>query len=190
MRLLDALDRLVAVISSGANAIGSFWVVVLMLLISADVALRAFANAPIRGVHEIVEISIVAMLFLQITNALVLGTLTRSDALFGWIVKSHPRMGMVLSGLFNVAGMTVMGLIAYIGVDKVSQAYHGGFFIGMPGVFAVPQAPLRAVIVFGCALMATKFLLVALRDFAAIRSGSLPGHLAHYAGAPSAAGDL
>ena len=48
------------------NAIGTLWIFMLMLLISADVLGRELLGTPIRGVTEIISLSIVAIVFLQL----------------------------------------------------------------------------------------------------------------------------
>jgi TRAP-type C4-dicarboxylate transport system permease small subunit len=50
------------------NASGSAWTVVLMVLICVDVVARAALNHPIRGVSEIVGLSLVACVFLQLPH--------------------------------------------------------------------------------------------------------------------------
>ena len=64
--LMSAFDLLITVL----NAIGTAWIFVLMLAINADVFSRFLFNAPISGVPLVVEMSIIAIVFLQITAAL------------------------------------------------------------------------------------------------------------------------
>ena len=78
LRLLDGVTQ-------GLNVIGSVLILLLMILVGVDVAGRNLAGAPVAGVPELVTLSIVAIVFLQIPQALRAGRLTRSDALMGWL---------------------------------------------------------------------------------------------------------
>ncbi|MBT4116104.1 MAG: TRAP transporter small permease subunit, partial [Rhodospirillaceae bacterium] len=75
--VMSAFDMLI----SALNAIGTAWIFVLMLAINADVFSRFLFNAPLSGVPLIVEMSIIAIVFLQLAAALRGGRLTRSDVL-------------------------------------------------------------------------------------------------------------
>ena len=63
------------------NAIGTLWIFGLMVLIGADVLGRELFNSPIRGVTEIVSLSIVAIVFLQLAHTLWVKRITRNEAL-------------------------------------------------------------------------------------------------------------
>jgi len=61
------------------NSIGTGWIFVLLILINADIIGRSLFNKPVRGVTEIVGMTIVAYVFLQLSHAIKVGRLTRSD---------------------------------------------------------------------------------------------------------------
>ena len=52
-----------------------------MLLINSDVLGRNLFNAPVRGVTELVSLSIVGIVFLQLADTLHSGRFTRADVL-------------------------------------------------------------------------------------------------------------
>ena len=62
--------RIFGWIVSGMNATGSCWIVVLMLLINAEAIGRSAFNQPIIGVIEMIEISVVGIVFLQLADSL------------------------------------------------------------------------------------------------------------------------
>ena len=66
----SALARNFGHILSGLNGLGTAWIFVMMVLINADVIGRAVFNAPIRGVPLIISLSIIAIVFLQLHDAL------------------------------------------------------------------------------------------------------------------------
>jgi hypothetical protein len=88
------------------NSIETVWIFALMVLINIDVLSRDLFNSPILGVAEIVELSIVGIVFLQISDAVRLGRLTRSDGLYPRILFRQPRIGHVLGAFFDLAGST------------------------------------------------------------------------------------
>jgi TRAP-type mannitol/chloroaromatic compound transport system permease small subunit len=159
LRFLDLLrfgfDRVVLV----SNAVASGWIFVLMLLITTDIVLRFVFNSPLSGTTEIVEISIVTILYLQLAHTLKVGRVTRSDALYGAILRKWPPIGNIMGILFHLAGVGLMVAIVYGGWPKWLQAYNGGHFIGNVGVFTFPEWPQRLVLVIGCTMLGIQFAL-------------------------------
>jgi len=162
LKFLDLLRRLFDWIVIIANAAASAWIFVLMALITTDIVLRFVFGAPISGVTEIVEISIVIILYLQLTHTLKVGRMTRSDALYSTILRRYPAVGNIMGILFSAAGIGLMIAIIVGGWPKWLQAYEGGYFIGNTGVFTFPEWPQRLVLVVGCAMLAIQFALLAL----------------------------
>lgn len=150
-------SRLFAWVVKVSNWIGSLWVCVLMALIVADVFMRTAFSAPIVGVNEIMEMSIVGMLYLQVTQALRDGRHTRSEAFFSTLERRWPAGATGMNAMFYAAGLALMLAILYAGVPKTLEAYHGGFTVGNQGVFIVPEWPVLLLILYGCLLMAVQF---------------------------------
>ena len=75
------------------NGVGTLWLLGLLLLINADVFSRNLFNLPISGVIEMIEISMVAIVFLQLGDATRVGRLTRSDGFYGLLLERRPRIG-------------------------------------------------------------------------------------------------
>lgn len=165
---LDTLRRLFGWVVLIFNAMASAWIFVIMLLITLDIILRFAFSGPISGVTEIVEISIVVVLFLQMTHALKVGRVTRSDALYTLLLRRVPLLGNTLGALFHLAGVGLMVAIIAGGWPKWLQAYEGGHFIGNVGVFTFPEWPQRLVLVIGCGAMSIQFFLLALDNMRAM----------------------
>ena len=70
LKYLDLLRRLFDWIVVIANAAASGWIFVMMALITTDIVMRFVFGAPISGVTEIIEISIVIIVYLQLTHTL------------------------------------------------------------------------------------------------------------------------
>src|SRR5690606_41183392 len=72
-----SLDRLIVLM----NGAGVVWVFALTFLICADIVGRTVFDSPIRGVTEIVSLSLVASVFLQVPYAVNRDRLTRAQVL-------------------------------------------------------------------------------------------------------------
>lgn len=143
------------------NNIASIWIFAIMILIVADVLSRSFMNAAINGVSELVQISIVAILYMQVPNALKDGSLARSDGLFNFMVRNYPPIGHAMGVVFHMMGVLLGFLIVSGGWPKWLQAYHGGHFVGVEGVFTFPEWPHRLIVCIGCAILSLQFLRMA-----------------------------
>jgi TRAP-type mannitol/chloroaromatic compound transport system permease small subunit len=167
-------SRLFAWIVKASNWVASMWICVLMLLIVADVLLRSLFNSPIVGVTEIMEMSIVAMLYLQVTQALRDGRHTRSEAFFGTLERRFPAAARAMNAVFYTAGLALMIAILYAGLPKTWESYSSGFTIGNQGVFIVPEWPVLLTIVFGCFLMAIQFVVLVMATLRGLASKPPP----------------
>jgi len=168
INLLNFLRYIFDWIVVTANAAGSGWIFVLMALVTSDIVLRFVFDSPISGVTEIVEISIVIILYLQLTHTLKVGRMTRSDALYSAILRRFPAVGNIMGFFFSAAGVGLMIAIIKGGWPKWLQAYHGNFFVGNVGVFTFPEWPQRLILVIGCTLLAIQFALLALDNIRAL----------------------
>lgn len=155
-----------------SNFLASVLIFSLMLLMVADVLLRYFFNAPITGVNEMMEIAIVAMLYMQVTQALKDNRHTRSDAFFTTMARRSPVAGRVLTTIFSLAGMLLMIAVVWVGIPGVREAMASSYTIGTHGVFIVPEWPIRVVIVFGCSLMAIEFARAAYQEIRLLATGN------------------
>lgn len=162
---MDLLRRVFDWIVLVSNAVASGWIFVLMLLITVDIILRFAFNAPLSGVTEIVEISIVTILYLQLSHTLKVGRMTRSDAFYGQILNKWPALGHGLGVLFHSAGVALMVAIIIPGWDNWLKAYDRGYFVGNKGVFTFPEWPQQLVLVIGCTMLAIQFSLLVVDNF-------------------------
>ena len=170
MRFLSGAGRSFGLLVRLSDLLASMWILGLMLLVVSDVSMRFFFNAPIAGVNEIMEISIVAMLYMQVTQALRDDRHTRSNAFFTLVMARNPHAGHVLHMLFCTAGCALMVTILWAAVPKVLEAYESSYTIGTRGVLLVPEWPVRLVIVYGCTLMAIQFAILAGAAYRARRA--------------------
>lgn len=153
---------------AGLNAIGSVWVAALTLLICADILGRVLFRFPLVGVPEIVKVSIVAIVWLQIPHTLKTGGHLRSDI----VLRYLSGRGRAAVDLFAcVLGALIFGLLVYSGWDTMVQAWEMGEFEGELPV-RVPTYPLRSIVLLGAALTALQFVLMAVEAARSLASRS------------------
>ncbi len=152
--------RLFMSLVSGMNAAGSCWIVVLMALINAEAISRSAFNAPIIGVIEMIEISIIGIVFLQLADSLRRGVLTRSDGLFNQVMRRRPSAGRVMAMTTHFFGAVLMALIIWGSVPFFFEAWENDYYIGVDGMFTAPVWPVALIIVFAVAVTMIQFLVM------------------------------
>lgn len=150
LRLLDALTQML-------NICGSLLIFALMLLIGADVLGRNLFGTPISGVPEMVTLSIVAIVFLQIPQALRAGRMTRAEAVLGALKKKRPAFGRAIETVFDLAAMLVAGIIVYATWPIFTRALERNEFVGAVGDFTAPVWPVKAMVLVGAGVLTLQF---------------------------------
>lgn len=168
-RRRDGLARLWNRMVDGLAALGTVLIGVLMLIICADVVARNLLGSSLPLVSELGALTLVMIVYLQFATTVRHDRLARTDLFFTGFRERHPRAGLLLGALFDLAGAAMCALIAWstltiIGKDMRSQEY-----IGVTGVATVPTYPFRILILVGIAVAALQF---ALQVIAALRAAS------------------
>ena len=158
-RLLDAVTQ-------GLNVLGSSLILVLMLLVGIDVAGRNLLSMPVSGVPELVTLSIVAIVFLQIPAALRAGRMTRSDGLLSWLTRKSPRLGQAVATFFDLIGIAVIAVIVQTTWPIFTSAFESGQFIGAIGDFTAPVWPVKLTLIIGGSILILQFTARIWRRFA------------------------
>jgi len=153
----NAFNGLIA----GLNSIGTVWIFALMVLINVDVFARFLLNSPIQGVTEVVELSIVGIVFLQISDAVRTGRLTRSDGLYTRLLRANPTVGNIAGALFDLLGAIFFLAVLFGAVPRLVEAWERDYFSGNEGLFVVPVWPIRLILVIGCVVVSCQFLVLA-----------------------------
>lgn len=159
--------RVFDLVLSSMNAIGTVWIFLLMLLVNSDVFGRVLFHSPIDGVNEMIELSIVGIVFLQLGDATRAGRLTRSDGLFSIILNRKPRIGNALGAVFDLLGAIFMALILWGSWPRLVEAWQDNHYTGNVGVFTAPTWPIKAIIVIGTLVTLLQFLAFARRHLRA-----------------------
>jgi len=147
------------------NSIGTAWVFVLLVIINLDIAGRAIFNHPIRGVPEIVAMSIVACVFLQIAHTLKVERMTRSDILLNWLQARYPGVRHFLEGVYYFIGAAMMALLFDSSMPLFTRAWRIDEYVGAEGDFMAPVWPVKLIILIGCAAGVIQFLMMSFGSF-------------------------
>jgi len=160
-----AFSKFVAALNSAGGAL----IFALIVMINLDVFSRFLFNAPIDGVTELVELSIVAIVFLQLGDAVRSGRLTRSTGLYNRIQEKNPRVGHILGAVFDLAGAAFFLTIIAGSVPRFVDAWERGYYSGNKGIFVVPVWPVRLILVVGAITVVFVFFGMVWRHVAALR---------------------
>lgn len=154
-----SLDKILTVM----NTIGSFWIFVLMIMIDTDAFSRTFFNRPFHGVIELVELSIVGIVFLQLGDATRQGRLTRSDGFFNLVKNHRPNVGRYMGATFDFLGAIFFAIVLWGAVPDLIDSWVNDYFVGEQGIFTFPKWPIRAVIVLGCVVTFLHFIRMGIQ---------------------------
>lgn len=155
----DILKRTADGIAMTANALGTFVVVLLVAVVNYDIIARGLFNKPFMGAVEVVQFTMVLIVFLQLPDVIRVGRLTRSDGFLGLICARAPTKGRLLSRVIDLMSAVFMGLVVYAMWPEFIEMWQSQDYFGVPGVFTAPWWPVKLVIVFGAALSLVHFLL-------------------------------
>ena len=153
---------------AGLSSVGGVLIFALIVMINLDVFSRFLFNAPIDGVTELVELSIVAIVFLQLGDAVRNGRLTRSDGLYRKIQAKSPRLGHILGALFDLGGIVFFATIIAGSIPRFIDAWERGYYSGNKGIFVVPVWPVRLIIVIGATTVVLVFAGLVWRHLVAL----------------------
>ena len=125
----------------------------LMLLTTADVIGRYFFNAPITGVVDLTEFSVLLMTFLSFAYCGFRGAHVVIELLYN---RLGPGARLWLTRASNTAGAVLFGVMAW---RSVVQSIDVRDFDESSQLLAVPYWPFYWVLAFGAALFAWVLLL-------------------------------
>ncbi|MFM9858909.1 TRAP transporter large permease subunit [Pseudoxanthobacter sp. M-2] len=132
--------------------IASFAILFIMLLICADIVMRAGFSRPINGATEIVSMLIVVCVFLQLGSSIGEGRLVKADFLYGRWSGSRPAFAAVI----DVIGYAIGAFILAKGLiwlwNDFYKSYQSAEFMGAVGAYTIPVWPFSLGVVIGCAV--------------------------------------
>jgi len=146
------------------NALGTLWIVGLMLLINTDVLGRELFNRPVRGVTELVSLSIVGIVFLQLADTLAAGRMTRADVLLDRLKRTTPWLAALLQALYHLVGALLMAVILWAAWEPLVESIRIQEYVGALGDFTAPVWPVRLIMLVGMVVTLLTFVLLAWLD--------------------------
>lgn len=158
-----ALGTLLDKVLTVFNTIGSVWIFVLMVMIDTDALSRTFFARPFHGVNELVELSIVGIVFMQLGDATRQGRLTRSDGFYNLVQARAPRTGHLMGALFDLLAVIFFAIVLYGVIPELIDAWRFDYYVGEEGLFTAPEWPIKLVIVIGCLITLLQFVKFAER---------------------------
>lgn len=145
-----------------ANAVGTLVVLGLVVIVNYDVVARGAFNAPFLGAVEVVQFSMVLIVFLQLPDVCRVNRLTRSDGFLTVLSLKYPSTANVIRHIINGVSATFMAMIAVAVWPEFLKMFESRDFFGVPGVFTAPWWPVKLTICASAALCAVIFVLKVL----------------------------
>ncbi len=142
------------------NAAGTAWIGVITVIITADILGRTLFNFPLIGVPEIVKVSVVAIVWLQMAHTLKIGGHIRSDVVLDHI---SPRGKAAINVLAAILGVFVFGFLVYSAWPQMIEGWRVREFEGELPV-RVPTYPVRTILIVGAALTCIEFVIFGWRN--------------------------
>jgi TRAP-type C4-dicarboxylate transport system permease small subunit len=157
--------KLFAGLLVGLNAIGTVWIFVLMIVINADVIGRTAFSAPLPGVPELVRLSIVGIVFLQIGYTLRSGRITRVESFAAALERRWPCFALLMQGCYSLLGAALF-VILFVSCRPIfMRAWTNGDYAGVEGYVTYPFWPIYLILLIGCACSALQYLAFAWDEF-------------------------
>lgn len=146
-------------IVEGLAAIGTVLIGVLMVIICADIIARNSMGASLPLISEAGALLVVMIVALQLAATVRANRLARTEFFIVPFTNRHPRAGAVVSAIFDLVAMSMLGLIAWGTIRILEKDYNSAEFIGIVGIATLPTWPVRVLILIGFAVAATEFLV-------------------------------
>jgi TRAP-type C4-dicarboxylate transport system permease small subunit len=175
-KAVQALSKLANGIAIGSNAIGTLVVLGLVVLVNYDVVARSLFNQPFLGAVEVVQFSMVLIVFLQLPDVIRVNRLTRSDGFIGIIGVKYPKAAATLRHVIDTVSSIFMALVAIAIWPEFTEMWETKDYFGIPGVFTAPWWPIKLVIFLSAGLCTLLFLLKVLsrsKDPMSIRAAGI-----------------
>ena len=141
------------------NGAGVVWVFALTFLICADITGRTLFDRPLQAVPEIVALSLIACVFLQLAFAVDGARLTRADILLSQVRRRNAAMAGGLERFFAIAGALVLLAMTAGAWPDFVRAFRAGEFVGVEGIYTLPITPIKFIVVLGALTAALSYLL-------------------------------
>ena len=156
---LRHIERFIERIAILANAIGTLVVLGLVVVVNYDIVAREFYGKPFHGAVELVQFSMVLIVFLQLPDVVRVNRLTRSDGFLSIAQTRWPLLAVYLNRFIHLIACIFMLLVAIAIWPEFLDMWETKHYFGVPGVFTAPWWPVKLVIFLSASLCFLLFLL-------------------------------
>ncbi|WP_424966748.1 TRAP transporter small permease [Dinoroseobacter sp. S375] len=156
---MSLFAKIASGVAMAANAAGTFVVIALIAVVNYDIIARGVFSQPFLGAVEVVQFSMVLIVFLQLPDVIRVGRLTRSDGFLMLMRRRKPRVGRALSRVIDGISALFMVLVAIAIWPEFLEMWNTKDFFGVPGVFTAPWWPVKLVIFLSACLCTVHFIL-------------------------------
>ena len=157
--MIRILNQVASGIAVTANAAGTFVVILLIAVVNYDIVARGVFGKPFLGAVEVVQFSMVLIVFLQLPDVIRVGRLTRSDGFLNLALQRKPPAGRLLSRGIDLISAAFMTIVAIAMWPEFVEMWESQDFFGVPGVFTAPWWPVKLVIFLSAVMCTIHFLL-------------------------------
>jgi TRAP-type C4-dicarboxylate transport system permease small subunit len=145
-------DKGIKILTIIAGSIGALTLACLMFLIATDVILRYIFSRPIAGSFELVEIAMMLIVFLGLSNT--------------YVNKGHISVDLIVSGFSKKARSISDAINAFIGFAVTALMTRQMFLLAIENwnrgqvtsTLGIPLHPARFLAAFGMAMFSLVFL--------------------------------
>ncbi|ETX10272.1 hypothetical protein MUS1_15250 [Marinomonas ushuaiensis DSM 15871] len=159
--LLQGVSKLSKIANSVAvitNTVGTLMVLCLVLVVDYDVIARGAFNKPFGGAVEVVQFTMVLIVFLQLPDVVRVNRLTRSDGFLAIMQPRFPNVTMWVRRFIDSVSAILMALIAIAIWPEFVEMLETKDYFGIPGVFTAPWWPIKLVIFLSASLCSLIFI--------------------------------
>lgn len=157
--LLNTINNVVTSIAIVANAMGTLVVLALVAVVNYDAIARGAFDKPFIGAVEVVQFSMVLIVFLQLPDVVRVNRLTRSDGFLTVMDKHWPRLSRRVGQIIDSVSCVFMLLVTITIWPEFLDMWETKDYFGVPGVFTAPWWPIKLVIFLSALLCSTLFAL-------------------------------
>ncbi|MEM1077043.1 MAG: TRAP transporter small permease [Pseudomonadota bacterium] len=156
---MSLFAKIASGVAMAANAAGTFVVIALIAVVNYDIIARGIFSKPFLGAVEVVQFSMVLIVFLQLPDVIRVGRLTRSDGFLMLMRRRKPSVGRAMSRIIDAVSALFMVLVAIAIWPEFLEMWETKDFFGVPGVFTAPWWPVKLVIFLSACLCTVHFIL-------------------------------
>lgn len=155
---------LIRSISTAVNLVGTTTSIVMMFIVTADVALRYLFKAPIRGAEEMSEILLVLMVYLGLASVQSKEGHIRVEQ---FVTRMSTRPRLLLEIVLTLLGLAFFVIMVWRTADSAIGALQSGSALENLGFFST--FPIRLVVSLGVFFFCLELLLKLVLDIGRLR---------------------